>query len=236
MPVKIPVHAIVHARMSSGRLPGKVLRMVQGIPLLGHLVDRLEHCDSIDGLVIATSCDPLDDAISDYAARRGIRCFRGSLDDVAGRVVDAAMHHGIEHLVRLSGDSPMLDPAVVSAAVDVYRRERPDLATNVQQRTFPKGQSVEILPRKLLEDARRGGLTASDREHVTTHFYRHPDKYTIRNITYPGLRGETQLSVDTEADLVRFERIISRLGAPYWRHGLEDILAAFDEIGGADEQ
>lgn len=216
--------------MSSARFPGKVLRKVHGIPVLGHLIDRLKHCGGLSGVFIATSADPTDDDVADYAASRGVPCIRGSLNDVAGRLVEGSGQHGIEHMVRISGDSPMLDPAIVSDALDIYRREQPDLVTNVQQRTFPKGQSVEIFSRKLLSDAWNHGMNASDKEHVTPYFYRNPDKFTIRNIAFPGLRGDVQLSVDTGEDLVRFEQIIGRLGPPYWQHGLESILQVFDSL------
>lgn len=236
MTSNIPIHAVVHARMSSARLPGKVLRQVHGIPLLGHLIDRLEHCTGLDGMIIATSTEPADGAIADYAAARGIHCSRGSLQDVAARVIEGARQFGIEHLVRISGDSPMLDPAVVTRVLDVYRQELPDLATNVQQRTFPKGQSVEILARALLESAWRDGMSATDREHVTPWFYRHPETYTIRNIAWPGLRGDVQLSVDTEQDLARFEQILGRLGTPYWQHSMEALLQTFDALTGTENE
>lgn len=222
--------------MSSARLPGKVLRPVHGIPLLGHLMDRLQHCTGLDGMIIATSTEPADDAIADYASGRGIPCSRGSLQDVAARVIEGARQFGIEHLVRISGDSPMLDPAIVTQVLAVYRQERPDLATNVQQRTFPKGQSVEILGREMLATAWRDGMNAADREHVTPWFYRHPETYTIRNIAWPGLRGDVQLSVDTEQDLVRFEQILGRLGAPYWQHGMETLLQTFDALTGTENE
>lgn len=222
--------------MDSARLPGKVLREVLGMPMLGHLIDRLEHCDGLTGICIATSSNSTDDALADYAAGRGLPCIRGSLDDVAGRLVDGAARQGIEHMVRISGDSPMLDPAIVARAIGIYRRERPDLVTNVQQRTYPKGQSVEVFSRQLLTEAWTGGMSAADREHVTPYFYRNAGRFSIRNFTFRENRGGVQLSVDTEADLIRFEGIISRLGAPYWQHGLESLLAAFDSMTIADDR
>ena len=232
----IPVHAVVHARMSSERLPGKVLRKVHGIPLLGYLIDRLEHCEGLDGVMIATSSDPLDEAISNYAMERGIPCFRGNLRDVAARLIEGTKQFKIEHMVRISGDSPMLDQAIVSQALNIYRRERPSLVTNVQQRTFPKGQSVEVFARETLSSAWHSGLNDSDKEHVTPYFYRHPEKYSILNMSYPGLRGDVQLSVDTEQDFLRFEQIIGHLGAPYWRHGMEAVLREYDSLGGSIDE
>jgi spore coat polysaccharide biosynthesis protein SpsF len=232
----IPVHAIVQARMSSERLPGKVLRNVCGIPLLGYLIDRLEHCEGLDGVLIATSSDSVDEAVSRYAKERGIPCFRGDRNDVAARLIEAAKHFGIEHMARISGDSPLLDPAIVSQAMDIYRSQRPDLVTNVQRRTFPKGQSVEIFSLEMLSSAWHSGLSDSDKEHVTPYFYRHPEKYSIRNISYSGLRGDVQLSVDTESDLFRFEQIVGRLGAPYWRHGMEVVLRVCDSLSGSIDE
>lgn len=222
------VHAIVHARMSSRRLPGKVMRKAHGVPLLGHLLDRLAHCKGLDGVMIATSSDPSDDQISEYAAARRFRCYRGDLNDVAGRLIMAANKFGIEHLVRISGDSPVMDPAIVSRALDIYRGERPDLVTNVQERTFPKGQSVEILALESLAEAWARGMSDADKEHVTSYFYKNSAKYSIVNLRYPAFRGDVQLSVDTEQDFIRIEQILSRLGEPFWVHGLEELLRAYD--------
>jgi spore coat polysaccharide biosynthesis protein SpsF len=233
MTLPIPlVHAVVHARMSSKRLPGKVMRKVYGIPLLGHLIDRLGRCKELDGVMIATTSDPVDEAISKFAAERGVPCFRGDRNDVAGRLIEGASQFGIQHMVRISGDSPMLDPAIVSQALRIYRSELPDLVTNVQERTFPRGQSVEIFTIETLSKAWNSGMSDFDKEHVTTCFYSYPEKYSILNIRYPGLRGDVQLSVDTEQDFLLFERIVGQLGAPYWRHGLVDILKAYDSLMG----
>lgn len=226
----IEVHAVVQARMSSRRLPGKVLRVVHGSTLLGHLIDRLTRCAALNGLMIATSDEPSDDPIAAFAQAEGVPCHRGDLSNVALRMVQAATAGGIRHMVRVSGDSPMLDPDIVARAVTLYRDERPDLVTNVQERTFPKGQSVEVFPRALLEQALAQGLDEAEREHVTARFYRFPDRYRIRNITHPAALGDLQLSVDTEDDLAAFERVAGRLGTPFWRHGMQAIV---DEVAGS---
>jgi spore coat polysaccharide biosynthesis protein SpsF len=215
--------------MSSRRLPGKVMMRVHGTPLLGHLLDRLERAKGVDGVVIATSVDALDDAVAAYAVERRVACHRGSLDDVAGRVLGAAAQVGAEHILRVSGDSPMLDPAIATRAIELYRKRRADLVTNVQTRTFPKGQSVEVLSARMLESV-HADMDDGDREHVTPYFYRHPERFSIVNFEYSGARGDVQLSVDTLEDLRLFERITSMLGAPFWRHGLERLLDIRDEF------
>jgi spore coat polysaccharide biosynthesis protein SpsF len=123
----------------------------------------------------------------------------------------------------------MLDPAIVDQAIQLYSDNEVDLVTNVQFRTFPKGQSVEIFSTELLSVALGKVLTPSEREHVTPYFYNHLDSYRIINFVYPSNRGDAQLSVDTQADLERFSRIIELLGPPFRKHGLQDLLSAYDE-------
>ncbi len=221
---------VVQARMSSQRFPGKVLVDVLGSPMLGHLLDRLEQCKEIDGLVIATSDGSIDDAVAAYAAIRGIACHRGDLDDVAGRLIGAAEAMDADALVRISADSPLLDSTLVDGAIKLFRDQHVDLVTNVQKRTFPKGQSVEVVSLSALRTAWSKGMTADEREHVTKHFYDHAGDYAIRNMVCNPACGDVQLSVDTPEDLRRVSRILSRLGAPYRQHRLEDMLYVLKDI------
>jgi spore coat polysaccharide biosynthesis protein SpsF len=216
--------------MSSQRFPGKVLSDVLGSPMLGHLLDRLDQCKGIDGLVVATSNASDDDAVAAYATDRGIACHRGSLEDVASRMIGAAEAMGADALVRVSGDSPLLDPALVDEAVRLFRDRRVDLVTNVQKRTFPKGQSVEVVSLPTLHAAWSKGMTADEREHVTKRFYDHARDYAIRNMVHEPECGDIQLSVDTLEDMRRVSGILGRLGAPYHRHRLSDILGILNEI------
>lgn len=214
--------------MSSQRLPGKVLTDLLGSPMLGHLLDRLKQCDGIDGLTVATSDSPSDDQIAAYTAGRGVACHRGDLDDVAARMIGAADAMKADALVRVSGDSPLLDPALVTAAVAAFRSQSLDLVTNVQQRTFPKGQSVEVILLSALRSVWSRGMTADEREHVTKYFYGRPEAFAILNLTHEPARGDIQLSVDTLEDLNRVKALLGRLGEPYCRHRLEDILRVFE--------
>src|SRR5690349_6731305 len=96
----VPVHAVVHARMSSRRLPGKVMRKAFGIPILGHLLERLGRCKGLDGVIVATSSDATDEMIEKYTKEHGVSCFRGDLDDVAARLLGASRQFGIRHIAR----------------------------------------------------------------------------------------------------------------------------------------
>jgi len=226
------IGAAVNARMSSQRLPGKVLRPLHGAPLLWHLFDRLAGTTGVDELILATSLDPSDDPLEAFAEQHGIACHRGPLDDVLTRLTEVADRFHLDKIVRLSGDSPLLDPALVESAVHLARINPVDIVTNVFPRSFPKGQSVEVLSRPALDRLSRGPLEPSDREHVTTALYRNPDSFSILGISRHPARAGLQLSVDTESDFTRVAAIMARLTdlhAP-----LDQIIAAADTIDGRD--
>jgi spore coat polysaccharide biosynthesis protein SpsF len=222
--------AVLQVRMSSRRLPGKALRAIRGRTLLGHVVDRVRRCRTIDGLRIATSTDPDDDAIAEFARTEAVELYRGALDDVAGRLLNAAVAAQADALVRISADSPLIDPAIVDRAVELYRHQRPALVSNVMRRTFPKGQSVEVIAVPALKRAVEAMTTPTEHEHVTPWFYANPTRVRIVGFESTDPRPQMQLSVDTLEDLQRVEAILARLGDPAAGHGLDAVIAAADAI------
>jgi spore coat polysaccharide biosynthesis protein SpsF len=190
----------------------------------------LTHCRSIDGVVLATSADGSDDAVARFAQASGVRCHRGPLEDVASRLLDAAVAVRADALIRLNGDSPLLDPAVVDRGVELFRSEPADLVSNVVQRSFPKGQSVEVLSRDALARAVAAMTTTYDREHVTPYFYSHAADYVVRSFSAPHPRPDVQLSVDDEDDFLRCEAILESLGRPPWEVGWEACVRAADAL------
>src|SRR5690606_3770927 len=157
--------AIVQARFSSRRLPGKVLAPVAGKPMLAWLLERLAHVEGLDEICVATSRDVSDDAVATFCRAESIDCHRGSLEGVAARLLEAAETRGADAFVRVNGDSPLLDPRIVSRAVSLYRKFEPDLVSNVLVRSFPKGQSVEVVRTATLKSALDDIADAEDREH-----------------------------------------------------------------------
>lgn len=217
---------VVQARMSSRRLPGKVLRDLAGRPLLGWLVARLERADAIDELVVATSIEPSDDPVAAWCSAEGVACHRGPLEDVAGRMVAAARAFGLDVLARVSGDSPLLDPGLVDLAIGVWRREQPDLVTNVWPRTFPKGQSVEVFATERLASVHASMTEPGHHEHVTRWFYDHAETLRIVNIRHDPPVGGVDLCIDEPADVGRIEELMARLGHDVLDAGVEQILVA----------
>ena len=200
---------IVQARMSSHRLPGKSLRMVQGIPLLGMLIRRLQKTMRADDIVIATSDDPSDSPIEQYCQAEGVPCYRSSLYDVATRLLAAAQQFDFNAFARICGDSPFLDYRLIDRAIDLFQLEIPDLVTNVLTRTFPKGQSVEVIRTASLQRCIGLMTTAEHHEHVTRWFYENRSDLNIKSFESGGHYGEIQLSVDTEKDLNQIERLVA---------------------------
>ena len=224
--------AIVQARANSARLPGKVLRQVVGRPIVAYLIERLRHASGLDDVVLATSDEGSDDALAAVATKEGYRCYRGPLDNVAKRLLGAARAAGADAFVRLSGDSPLLDANLVSRAVALYREGDAEIVSNVLVRTYPKGQSVEVIDTETLAQALTQ-FSDSDREHVTTYFYRHLDRYRIVGFQSERSLAHMQLSVDEPEDLERFERIVAHMQRPHWTYGLDEVLDLAERVTAA---
>lgn len=219
------IAAIVQARMSSQRLPGKVLRPIAGRPVLDYVLEGLAHAESLDGVVVATSTAPSDDEIADFCARRGVRCHRGSLDDVAARFASVVQSDGLDAFVRVNGDSPCLDHCLLDEAVRLFESGTIDLVTNVFPRTFPRGQSVEVVSARAFAVLRAEMEDDDEREHVTLAFYRRPERYRIRNLTAEDPAPDERLVLDTEEDAKMLERLLSALDRPHWQYRWDELLA-----------
>jgi spore coat polysaccharide biosynthesis protein SpsF len=202
---------VVQARYSSVRLPGKVLLELSGQTILGWVIQKLTCCSLISQIVIATSADSSDDPIVAFCNARGLNCFRGSLNNVALRFSDVLETFQSDAFLRISADSPMIDPLIVDAAIRKFLAGKYDLVTNVQKRTFPKGQSVEVLHADTFKKVAKMLQSPYDQEHVTSYYYRNPARFRIHNIESENKCGHLQLSVDTMEDYLRMTDLLSRV-------------------------
>ena len=193
--------AIIQARMSSTRLPGKVLRDLCGKPMLARQIERISACKLIDILVVATSVDASDNPVADLCADLGILCHRGPLDDVLGRFSEAALRFGPpEHVVRLTGDCPLSDPTIIDACIGLHLANGADYTSNCVVRTYPKGLDVEVVTYAALEAAVREARTAYEREHVTPFIIRQPERFRQERFMYSTDLSALRWVVDTPAD------------------------------------
>jgi spore coat polysaccharide biosynthesis protein SpsF len=191
--------------MSSARFPGKVLAPFDGRPLIACVIDQVRSAVGEANVVLATSADATDDPLAAYVASLGIAVFRGSLDDVMGRFQACLKAHPCEWFYRVCGDSPLLDPALLSRA-DALRGDDVDLVTNVFPRTFAKGQSVELLRATTFAALDAGTVTSELREHVTQVYYERPHAFRIVNFASDTAPAEPNMTVDTVDDLHRLSR------------------------------
>lgn len=218
------IDAVVQARTGSSRLPGKVLREIDGRPMLQLLLERLWLCRSIDRVAVVTSAEPADDPIQRFCEHLEVPCLRGPLADVAARYRAALDVFGLDAFVRVTGDSPLLDPALVDRAVALFREGGADVVTNVWPRSFPRGQSVEVVDAGAFRRAYAAMHRPEQREHVTRLFYETPDQWRIRNFAAPDPHADVQLSVDTPDDFALLEAIVARMDQPQWTYGLTEVL------------
>jgi spore coat polysaccharide biosynthesis protein SpsF len=243
--------AIIQARMSSSRLPGKVLLDIAGQPMLVHMVERARRARSVEQVVVATTTDPSDDAIQRLCAERDYNCYRGSLQDVLDRYTQAAREYGAQTIVRLTADCPLLDPGVLDLTVQAL--EGHDFAANrlppPWRRSLPIGLDVEVVTLAALERAWFEAGERYQREHVLPYLYEGVEFdplpaptgvegfFTLQGATPRGFKiaqlhhtpyyGALRWTVDTPADLEMVRQVHTHLDNPLdftWR----DVLAAFE--------
>ena len=226
------IGAIVQARMSSRRLPGKVLVPIAGRPLLQYTLERLSRCRSLAQVAVATTRGSDDDAVAGFCIGRDVPCWRGPSENVALRFREAAEALELDAFVRVCADSPLIDTALVDRAVRAFRGRgrgrgrRVDLVTNIHPRTFPPGQSVEVVDSRVFARAVEAMTEPAHREHVTRCFYEQPERYRIHNIESGRDYGQARHVVDTPEDLARIEALIETLERPHWQYGLDDLVSA----------
>ena len=162
--------ALVQARMSSNRLPGKVIKKVDGQPLIIFLLKRLHHSKKIDQIVLVTSTDKTDDELSDLIIKNGYEVFRGSLNNVLRRFNDCALLYEAKNIIRITGDCPLIDPFIVDELVSEFEKEDWDYLTNCSDElnlSVPDGFDAEVFKSSVLIKANKNAKLASEREHVT---------------------------------------------------------------------
>lgn len=198
--------AIVQARMRSTRFPGKVMREIEGTPMIGVLLQRLSAARTIDRIVLATSDASANDPLADYVSALGHAVYRGSENDVLDRFYRAAHAAKATAVVRVTGDCPLVDAALIDEMVEHFVDTRVDYASNVEPPTFPDGLDVEVFSIAALEKAWREATAARDREHVTTYL-RDSGKFTKSNWRNSADTSADRWTVDEPADLIVVQRI-----------------------------
>lgn len=218
------VVAILQARMSSTRLPGKVLAEVEGKAMLARQLERIQRSRLLDEVVVATSRDASDLPLVELCAQLNIRCFTGSLSDVLGRFLTVLAHVPADHVVRLTGDCPLTDWRVIDQVIDLHLQQGNDYTSNTNPPSFPDGLDVEVIKASVLLALNQKALSVPEREHVTLSIYNHPDDYKIGNFTHHQDLSHLRWTVDYPDDLSFVQQVFARLYRQNPDFAMSDIL------------
>lgn len=206
--------AVIQARLDSVRFPGKALAPLAGRPILAHVIARARRITRADEIVLATSDRAVDDPLAALGREAGIPVFRGSLGDVVQRTLDCARAHKLDVVARLCGDSPFLSPDLFDRALGLQEETDADLVSNTVVRSYPKGLSVEVFPRRTLEHIVAATADASHRGELMMSFvYERPDQFRVASFSLDGPNlGGASVAIDIPDDLARAEALVARLG------------------------
>lgn len=220
-----PVVAVVQARMTSTRLPGKVLMPIAGRPMLSWQLERMRGAARVDRIVIATTTNATDDPIVAWCEEQGCDVTRGSETDVLSRYAQAAAMYGAGTVVRLTSDCPLIDPALIDEAVDRFGAAGCDYLSNMLLPSFPYGLAVEVMAAQALAAAQAEARDPQEREHVTPFIYWRPERFRLESLTTsPDLSGH-RWTVDTPQDFELVSRILQGMAPRHPGFGWREVLA-----------
>jgi spore coat polysaccharide biosynthesis protein SpsF (cytidylyltransferase family) len=219
--------AVIQARCGSTRFPRKVLALLDGRPMLEHVVARALRATTVDHVVVATTIDQADDEVASLAMACGAAVTRGPIEDVLSRYVLAAREHHADVIVRITSDCPLIDPVIVDSVVTARARNDADYSSNVEPPTYPQGYDVEAITFACLQRVDGEAMLAYEREHVTVRVREHLDDYRTAFVVNERDLSWMRLTVDVPADLVRVARLLSAL-PPSPPPDLAAVVAAFE--------
>jgi len=222
------VAGIIQARMTSARLPGKVLREVLGKPLIEYELERLRAVQEIGELIVATTVNGSDDAVVALYERLGVKAYRGSESDVLSRFHEAASLAGADVVVRFTADCPLIDPSFASSVIADFLNDGALDYMGTDYESVPRGMDTEVFTFQALGRAYKEGLSKPDREHVTWYIHKNPDKFRVSRRGLPEKLGAYRLTVDTPEDFSLIEEIITSLYPADKNFTLGDIISLLD--------
>lgn len=221
------VTAIVQARMTSTRLPGKVLQDLEGETVLARGLNRLRCARLIDEVLVATTDRAADDPIVAECRKYAVAVARGDQNDVLDRYFRAAQLAKAEVVVRITSDCPLIDPEVTDQTIAAFLEASPDYASNALTRTYPRGLDTEVMSSAALARAWQSAQKPYEREHVTPYIYEHPAEFKVLSVTGDADHSSHRWTVDTPEDLEFVRAVYARLkdGPTFsWR----DVLALLE--------
>lgn len=219
--------AMIQARTGSTRLPNKVLRDIDGKPMLQHVIERVIKAPGINQVVVVTTTDAKDDRIRDMCNRLRVACFRGNENDVLDRFYRASREFTADAVVRITADCPLLDSKLISTVIQAFRALYPsiDYASNTLRRVYPRGLDVEVINISALSSEWHTAI--EHREHVTAGIRSNPGMYRIVDVGAEGDYSHMRWCVDTQEDLDFVRKVYKHFHGHEF--GWRDVLALLEE-------
>tara|TARA_S200000501_G_C20752186_1_gene712199 strand:+ start:329 stop:1087 length:759 start_codon:yes stop_codon:yes gene_type:complete len=219
--------AIIQARMSSSRLPGKSMIKICSKPIIEHVFDRVKSCKLIDDVILATSIDPSDDILEEWAVNNSINCYRGSLDDVLDRFYNASIFYKVDNIVRITADCPLVDPQTIDEVILNFKKGNYDLYS--LGGNFPDGLDCQVFSFKsALEVAWSNAILASEREHVCPYIENNPRIFKLGYLEKFLTESTIRITLDHPEDLELIKKIYENLYYSNPLFGIESIFKFLD--------
>ena len=223
---------IVQARMNSERLPGKVMLEVNGLPIIDYLFSQLKYIDALDKTILATTTNKGDNPLVDYAKSNKINFYRGSEKNVLKRFYQTAKHYNLQHIMRVTGDCPLLDPNICKALIDKHFFECADYTS--LGASFAEGSDCELMSFNSLEVAHYNAKLKSEREHVTLYFINHEKDFVNKVVENDFDDSRYRFTLDEECDFQVIKAIIENLSLhhspPYTSEMIKQFFVQHPEV------
>ncbi len=223
---------IIICRYNSRRLPGKILREINDKPILQYIYERIKEVVPSDNIVIATSDEPTDEPIAEFCKLNNYQLYRGSLNNVAERFLHCAQHYSFDYATRINGDNLFVDIPTLREMVEIAQTNKFDFISNVKNRTFPKGMSIEMVKTSYYKKQYQVFSDPEHFEHVTLYFYNHDKNqnfYYHYNTKVPQAAG-IQMAIDTKEDFIFMEKIIHHFESNHISYDLAAIWKIYNRL------
>jgi len=222
--------------MGPTRLPGKVLLEVAGKTILEHVVERVGRAGRVNKVIVATSDKERDSRVAGVAGRSGAEVYRGSEEDVLDRFYKAAGSFGLEHIVRITADCPLIDPLVIDRAGERYFESGADYCSNTIERTFPDGEDVEVFNFAALRNAWENASSPHEREHVTPYMRNNKDKFRIVQLKDGMDNSKERWTLDTKDDFDFIRSVFEALYPAVPGFGMDDVFEFLRDLRASTER
>ncbi len=219
------IGVLILCRHGSSRLPGKILKKIKGKTLLEYIHERVSLARKVDNVIVATSVDPSDNVIESFCRKHNYEYFRGSLEDVSDRFLSAASHYELDYAVRINGDNLFCDAGLIDEAIQYAINEGLDFVSNVPERTYPSGMSVEVINVGFYQQLAVKFTEDRHKEHVTLYLYETEETYKVRFLKNKELARAAglQLAIDTASDFNRASKILDQLKGDHRNYNWVEI-------------